>query len=168
MLPSMRFFAVTYARPRRGAALYLLLGLAPTAIAGESAPFDPRSTEAAPCGTGTPPPGHEVREIRARPEGLTLTVRQDGNRLCYVSDDNADAPVIRVGLGDPLTITLRNQISQVEAIASISGPSKLTFERTRAQAPGFLRGRAGYAPPRHRCDQSSFTRLPGSSNATTR
>jgi FtsP/CotA-like multicopper oxidase with cupredoxin domain len=138
MLPSMRFIAMAYSPPRREAVFCLLLGLASAAIAAESLPFDPRSTGAAPCGTGIPPPGHEVREIRAPPEGITLIVRQDGNRLCYVSDDNADAPIIRVGLGDPLTITLRNEISQIEAIASISGPSKLTSSNEPVpRRPGF-------------------------------
>src|SRR5689334_19273241 len=69
-------------------------GMAPAA-SGASAPagppgplveFDPRSTPAAPCGKGLPPPGHVLPEVTPGAEGLTITVRQDRNRLCYVVD----------------------------------------------------------------------------------
>ncbi len=55
-----------------------------------------------------------------------LTVRQDGNRLCYVANGSADAPVIRVRQGADLTVTLRNEISDPAAIDDVSGPAKLT------------------------------------------
>jgi FtsP/CotA-like multicopper oxidase with cupredoxin domain len=53
-------------------------------------------------------------------------VRQDGSRLCYVADGNADAPVIRVRLGAQLTVTLANEITDPGAIDAVSGPGKLT------------------------------------------
>jgi FtsP/CotA-like multicopper oxidase with cupredoxin domain len=58
--------------------------------------------------------------------GITLTVRQDGNRLCYTVNGNADAPVIRVRLGSELTVTLDNEITDPGAIDAVSGPGKLT------------------------------------------
>ena len=82
------------------------------AAAAEPHEFDPRSTAATPCGVGMPLPGNASPEIRPGPEGLTLTVRQDGNRLCYVANGSADAPVIRVRQGAELTITLRNEITE--------------------------------------------------------
>lgn len=58
----------------------LVLPLATGSVAaGTKPPFDPRSTQAAPCGVGVPPPGHVVPELRPPPDGVTLTVRQDGN-----------------------------------------------------------------------------------------
>jgi FtsP/CotA-like multicopper oxidase with cupredoxin domain len=96
------------------------------AAAAEPGPFDPMSTAASPCGVGVPPPGHASPEIRAAREGLTLTVHQDGSRLCYVAHGNADAPVIRVQRGTDLTITLRNEITNPAAIDGVSGPAKLT------------------------------------------
>ena len=82
---------------------------------------------AAPCGTGTPPPGHALPEVRPPSGGITLTVRQDGNRLCYVANGNADAPVIRARLGSELTVTLVNEITDPAAIDGVSGPGKLTI-----------------------------------------
>jgi FtsP/CotA-like multicopper oxidase with cupredoxin domain len=90
--------------------------------------FDPHSTSAAPCGIGTPPPGHAPPEVRARSGTISLTVRQDGNRLCYVSDGNADAPIIRVRLGSELNIRLRNEISDPQAIEAMAGPGKLSSQ----------------------------------------
>ncbi|MBS0446916.1 MAG: multicopper oxidase family protein [Proteobacteria bacterium] len=87
--------------------------------------FDTHSTPAAPCGTGTPPPGHVPPEIRPSSGGLTLTVRQDGSRLCYVAGDDADAPVIRLHQGDPLAITLRNEITDPAAIEAVTAPGEL-------------------------------------------
>ncbi|MDR3419132.1 MAG: multicopper oxidase family protein [Nevskia sp.] len=87
--------------------------------------FDPRSTAAAPCGVGTPPPGHLIPELRPGPEGIGLTVRQDGNRLCYVADGGADAPVIRVRQGADLKITLRNEIVDPAAIDAATAGGKL-------------------------------------------
>ena len=87
--------------------------------------FDPRSTDAAPCGVGVPPPGHEMPELRPPPAGATLTVRQDGGRLCYVGDGVADAPVIRARQGDALTLTLRNEIVDPAQIESAMAPGRL-------------------------------------------
>jgi FtsP/CotA-like multicopper oxidase with cupredoxin domain len=107
---------------------FLLCSLAPAdALAGADAPvFDARSTNAAPCGTGTPPPGHIPPEVRPQSDGITLTVRQDGSRLCYVANGSADAPVIRVRLGSELRVTLQNEITDPGAIDGVSGPGKLT------------------------------------------
>ncbi len=63
--------------------------------------------------------------MRPTADGLTLTVRQDGNRLCYVADGSADAPIIRVRRGAELTVTLQNEITDPAAIDAVSGPSKL-------------------------------------------
>jgi FtsP/CotA-like multicopper oxidase with cupredoxin domain len=54
-----------------------------------------------------------------------VTVRQDGSRLCYVVDGNADAPVIRVRQGGDLTITLRNEITDPAAIDAVVAPGHL-------------------------------------------
>ena len=80
--------------------------------------FHPQTSPDAPCGAGTPPRGHFAGEISAtvHPEGLTLTVKQDANRLCYVSGNIAEAPVIRVRQGGEMKITLRNEITDPAAI----------------------------------------------------
>lgn len=108
--------------------VFLLCSLAQAdVVAGADASvFDARSTGAAPCGTGTPPPGHTLPEVRPPSAGITLSVRQDGNRLCYVVNGNADAPVIRARLGSELTVTLVNEITDPRAIDGVSGPGKLT------------------------------------------
>jgi hypothetical protein len=81
--------------------------------------YDPRSTVEAPCGIGTPPRGHFSGAIDANAaDGVALTVRQDSNRLCYVSNGIADAPAIRVRRGTELKITLRNEITDPAAIAA--------------------------------------------------
>src|SRR5271154_212210 len=95
--------------------VFFLSLLAASASAADVPPFDPNSTAAAPCGIGVPPPGHSAPEVWAPPEGLTLTVRQDRDRLCYASNGSADAPTIRVRLGADLIITLRNEIIDPEA-----------------------------------------------------
>ncbi|HEY4338931.1 MAG TPA: multicopper oxidase family protein [Steroidobacteraceae bacterium] len=116
----------------------LLLSVLSLATAAEPPPFDPSSTAAAPCGTGVPPPGHASPVIRPGREGLTLTVRQDGSRLCYVANGSADAPVIRVRQGAELTITLRNEITDPGAIDAVSGPAKLSSaNQTVPQTPGY-------------------------------
>ena len=107
-------------RARHALALALLAASAQAVAASVAEPpaFDPRSTEAEPCGTGVPPPGLEAPELRPRAAGATLTVRQDGNRLCCVANGVAQAPVIRARQGEALTLTLRNEIvdpSQIEA-----------------------------------------------------
>lgn len=82
--------------------------------------WHPDSTPAQPCGVGAPPRGHFAREVApaSRNRGLTLVVRQDGKRLCYVADEIAEAPVIRTRPGDHLAITLRNEITDPAAIDS--------------------------------------------------
>ena len=71
---------------------------------------------------------------------LTLTVRQDGSRLCYVVNGSADAPVIRVRQGAELTLTLRNEITDPTAIDAVSGPAKLTSTNPSVpETPGFYR-----------------------------
>lgn len=87
--------------------------------------FDPHSTPEAPCGIGTPPPGHAPPELSPGAAPLTLVVRQAGDRLCYIANGIADAPVIRVRLGSELTITLRNEINEPSRIQAVAGPGKL-------------------------------------------
>jgi FtsP/CotA-like multicopper oxidase with cupredoxin domain len=121
-------------------ALFCLLTVANAASAVEAPPFDPLSTPTAPCGLGTPPPGHVSPEIRPGPAGITLTVRQDGNRLCYTVNGSADAPIIRVRQGSELTITLRNEIIDPSAIDAVAGPGKLTTPNDPVpNATGFYR-----------------------------
>src|SRR6516164_6826893 len=91
--------------------------------------FDPRSTVAWPCGVGIPPPGHVLPEIPSEPRSpsdpITLTVRQDSNRLCYVANGSADAPVIRVRQGSELTVALRNEITDPATIDAVTAPGQL-------------------------------------------
>jgi FtsP/CotA-like multicopper oxidase with cupredoxin domain len=100
----------------------LTFGLSPAAFADwDDRPgfdFHPQTSEAAPCGIGTPPRGHFASEISpaARQNGAELTVKQDANRLCYVSGNIAEAPVIRIRQGAELKITLRNEITDPAAI----------------------------------------------------
>jgi FtsP/CotA-like multicopper oxidase with cupredoxin domain len=116
----------------------LLLSALAGAAAAEPPPFDPRSTAASPCGVGVPPPGNASPEIRPGGEELTLTVRQDGSRLCYVANGSADAPVIRVRQGAELTVTLRNEITDPAAIDGVSGPAKLTSaNQSVPETPGY-------------------------------
>jgi FtsP/CotA-like multicopper oxidase with cupredoxin domain len=118
---------------------FLLLTAAGEACGDEAVPFDSRSTDAAPCGSGAPPPGHSAPDVWAPPEGLTLTVRQDRDRLCYTANGSADAPVIRVRLGSDLIISLHNGISDPEAIDAVTGPGKLSVATPRVPAsPDFL------------------------------
>ena len=88
--------------------------------------FNPLSTQATPCGVGASPPGHILPEVRPSLNGITMFVRQDGSRLCYVVDGSADAPVIRVRQGSDLTITLRNEITDPGAIDAVTAPGRLT------------------------------------------
>src|ERR1700760_1908513 len=107
-------------RPLRLACLVFCMASAAPADWDDKPGFDfhPPTSEAAPCGVGTPPRGHFSREVSATvyPEGLTLTVKQDANRLCYVHGNLAEAPVIRVRQGSELKITLRNEITDPAAI----------------------------------------------------
>jgi FtsP/CotA-like multicopper oxidase with cupredoxin domain len=105
---------------------FLSLTASSLVFGGEAAPFDSQSTAQAPCGLGIPPPGHSAPELWASPEGLTLTVRQDHDRLCYTANGIADAPTIRVRLGSDLIVTLRNEITDPDAIDSVTGPGKLS------------------------------------------
>src|ERR1700733_9737709 len=106
---------------------FLSLAAAGAALAADQPAFDAQSTAAAPCGAGHPLPGHSPPDVWATPEGLTLTVRQDRDRLCYTTDGSAEAPTIRVRLGADLTITLRNEISDADAIDAVTGPGKLSI-----------------------------------------
>jgi FtsP/CotA-like multicopper oxidase with cupredoxin domain len=115
-----------------------LIASAP-AFGAEAQPFDSRSTSAAPCGVGVPPPGHPAPDLWAPPGGLILTVRQDRDRLCYTANGSADAPTIRVRLGSDLTITLRNEIVDPAAIDAVTGPGKLSVATEPVpSAPGFF------------------------------
>jgi len=106
-------------------ALLATFALANVARGADAPAFDPRSTAAAPCGTGTPPPGHAAPDLRPAADGATLTVRQDGARLCYVADGVADAPVIRARQGSDLQLTLRNEIVDPAAIEAATAPGTL-------------------------------------------
>jgi FtsP/CotA-like multicopper oxidase with cupredoxin domain len=118
---------------------FLLLGVSGATPAADPPPFDPRSTAAAPCGLGVPPPGHATPEVWATPDGLTLTVRQDHDRLCYTSNGSAEAPTIRVRLDSDFTITLRNDITDPSALDSVTGPGKLNVATHRVPpSPGFF------------------------------
>jgi len=118
---------------------FLCLASTGMVLGADVVAFDPHSTTAAPCGVGIPPPGHSAPEVSATNEALTLTVRQDRNRLCYTTDGNADAPTIRVRLGSDLNITLRNEIVGPDAIDAVTGPGRLTVATGRVPAsPGFL------------------------------
>jgi FtsP/CotA-like multicopper oxidase with cupredoxin domain len=118
-------------QPYSIAAAILLLALAAPGSppgAPPSAPqaaFDPHSTAALPCGAGAPPPGHFAPDLRPGPDGALLTVKQDGDRLCYVSGDLAEAPVIRVRQGHDLTITLRNEITDPARLDGVVAPGRL-------------------------------------------
>jgi FtsP/CotA-like multicopper oxidase with cupredoxin domain len=114
---------------RIGAALVILAVVTPNiraAVAAdedENTGFDwkPVSTAAQPCGQGLPPRGHFPREAftQTRPRNIRLTVRQDGMRLCYVVNDIAEAPLIRIGQGETFQVTLRNEITDPSAEAKI-------------------------------------------------
>jgi FtsP/CotA-like multicopper oxidase with cupredoxin domain len=108
-----------------GSAVSAAASAPPSAAASAPVAFDPRSTDATPCGTGTPPPGHAMPDLRPGPDGATLTVRQDGGRLCYVAEGDADAPVLRARPGSDLVLTLRNEITDPSQIDAAMAPGKL-------------------------------------------
>ncbi len=89
--------------------------------------YDPASTAASPCGTSTPARGHFPPDLSLadHPDGVTLTVRQDKDRLCYVSGDRAEAPTLRVRQGSTMVVTLRNEINDPKAIDDYVGVAKL-------------------------------------------
>ena len=133
-------------RTGRAFALALLAASvsANAASAIDAPAFDPRSTAAAPCGAGTPPPGHVMPDLRPPPEGATLLVRQGHDRLCYVADGVADAPVIRVRQGADLTLTLRNEIVDPAAIEAAMAPGKLaTANVATPDTAGFYKVQPG-------------------------
>src|ERR1700733_13727952 len=118
---------------------FLSLAAAGAALAADQPAFDAQSTAAAPCGAGHPLPGHSPPDVWATPEGLTLTVRQDRDRLCYTANGSADAPTIRVRLGSDLSITLRNEITDPEAIDAVTGPGKFSIAPDPVpRSPGFF------------------------------
>ena len=90
---------------------------------------------------GTPPRGHFAASVESNmPGGIQLTVRQDPNRLCYVSNGIAEAPVIRAHLGEELKITIRNEITDPTAIDNFVSPASL--KDPNKPVPG----RAGFFP----------------------
>ena len=124
---------------RRWRVFCLAATVAAPALPADSPPFDVRSTAANPCGQGVPPPGHSTPELWPPADGLSLTVRQDHDRLCYVANGIAEAPTIRVRLGSDLKITLRNEITDPAAIGSVTGPGKLSVATDRVPAsPDFI------------------------------
>jgi FtsP/CotA-like multicopper oxidase with cupredoxin domain len=129
---------------RHAVALAVVLTASAAAANDPAAPgpraYDPHSTSAAPCGIGVPPPGHVAADLHPTREGMTLTVKQDGSRLCYVSAGIADAPVIRVRQGDDLTITLRNDIDDPAAIEAVTAPGAIKTPNTAVPRE------AGYYP----------------------
>ena len=121
-------------------AAFLCFALAFAGHATQASAYDPTSTTAAPCGTGTPPPGRFPSDLQAAADGITLTVRQDGGRLCYVANGSAEAPVIRVRRGQDLTITLRNEITDPAAIDAVTAPGALSSANPPVpEEPGFFR-----------------------------
>jgi FtsP/CotA-like multicopper oxidase with cupredoxin domain len=126
-------------RPSNVWRVFFLSFLAASASAADLPPFDPNSTTAAPCGIGVPPPGHTAPELWAPAKGLTLTVRQDHDRLCYTTNGSAEAPTIRVRLGSDIAVTLRNEITDPAAIDAVTGPGKLSIATARVpRAPEFI------------------------------
>ena len=111
------------------AGLSLCAGGAAWAAPGDPPAFDPTSTAEAPCGVGAPPRGAFAPEIAMTDQPVALTVKQDGQRLCYVVGDDAQAPVLRVRQGATMTVALRNeitdpaQISQFVAINKLEAPN---------------------------------------------
>jgi len=126
-----------------GSAVPAVLPLAASAPPG-AMPFDPRSTDDAPCGRGVPAPGHAMPDLRPPAGGATLAVRQDGERLCYVADGSADAPVLRARRGGELVLTLRNEITDPSRIEAAMAPGKLRIANEPVPAsPGFYEVQPG-------------------------
>jgi len=83
--------------------------------------WQPNSTPAHPCGVGVPPRGNFARDrwVNARQPKIGLIVRQEGTTLCYVIDGIAEAPTIRIKQGASLTISLRNEITDPQALEAL-------------------------------------------------
>ena len=83
--------------------------------------WQPMSTQAHPCGIGTPPRGHFPRDLRTGPldSAVKLTVRQESTILCYVTGGIAEAPTLRTRQGAALSIILRNEISDPWSLVSL-------------------------------------------------
>ena len=98
--------------------------------------YDPASTATAPCGTSTPARGHFPPDLSLadHSDGITLTVRQDKDRLCYVSGDRAEAPTLRVRQGSTMVVTLRNEINDPKAIDDYVGYDLITTGKYPALA----------------------------------
>ena len=107
------------------AGLSLCAGGTAWAAPGDPPAFDPTSTAAAPCGIGTPPRGSFAPEIAMTDQPVALTVKQDGQRLCYVVGTNAEAPVLRVRQGATMTVALRNEITDPSQISKFLSINKL-------------------------------------------
>lgn len=108
-------------RIRTLAVLHLMA--AATIVHADTPPaFNATVTPTAPCGVGVPAPGHRSPELWPGEEGITLEVHQDADRLCYVANGIADAPVIRVRVGTELSITLKNGINDPARIDAVTGP----------------------------------------------
>jgi len=107
------------------AGLFLYAGGAAWAAPGDPPAFDPTSTATAPCGVGAPPRGDFAPEIVMDDKPVALTVRQDGQRLCYVAGNGAQAPVLRVRQGATMTVVLRNEITDPAQISRFLAINKL-------------------------------------------
>jgi FtsP/CotA-like multicopper oxidase with cupredoxin domain len=117
------------------------------ATGGAGVAYSAASTPEAPCGAGAPPPGHFPREIvlPSGSEGVTLTVRQAPGRLCYVAGGNAEAPVLRVRQGAEMNVTLRNEITDPNAIDDFVASAKLETPNEAVPAtPGSYPVRPGH------------------------
>lgn len=108
---------------------------------GPDVGWNPASRPGFWCGSGIVPFGHPFRELRSVDGELTLklTVRQADDRLCYVADGIAEAPLLRLRPGDRLTITLRNEITDPYLIDTFV-PNRYLHQPGEAIAtkPGFL------------------------------
>jgi FtsP/CotA-like multicopper oxidase with cupredoxin domain len=126
------------------AALCCALGGLPAAAADLD--WNPASRPGFWCGSGIVPRGHAIRELRSQNGALTLnlTVRQADDRLCYVADGIAEAPLLRLHPSDKVTITLRNEITEPYLIDTFVAHRYL--HRPGAPVPeqaGFLKVEAG-------------------------
>lgn len=98
--------------------------------------WNPTSTAAHPCGVGIPQRGNFPRDrwVNARKPTVKLTVRQEGTQLCYVIDGIAEAPTLRVQQGQTLTVTIRNEITDLGALEKLL-PTSTKRDRPTAPVP---------------------------------